>query len=59
MTDLAQLLVDAFTLVMTIAVPAIVWLLLLIGLFQLVRDGLRRTLISHVGIRRTTREGVL
>jgi hypothetical protein len=58
MVNLAHLLVDAVTLVVTLAVPAIVWLLLLAGLFQLVRDGLRRTHISPVGIGRTTREGV-
>jgi hypothetical protein len=54
----AHLLVDAVTLVITLAVPAIVWLLLLAGLFELVRDGLRRIHILPIGIRRTTHEGV-
>lgn len=58
MVGVAHLLVDAVTFVITLAVPAIVWIVLIAGLFQLVRDGLRRIHILPVGIGRTTHEGV-
>jgi hypothetical protein len=52
--DMASLL-SILALGITILVPAVVWTLLAVGLFQLVRDSLHKPGASHQQVARRTR----
>jgi len=58
MGGLQHLLVDTVRLVVTLLVPAVVWLMLAAGLFQLALGKLRHVHIMPLGLRRPTREGI-
>jgi hypothetical protein len=53
-----QLLVEAATAVITLFVPAAVWLLLAAGLLQLAVTKLRQIHVVPLGMRRSPREGL-
>jgi hypothetical protein len=58
MGGLQHVLVDIATVVISLFVPAVVWLLLVAGLFQLAVSKLRQIHITPLGLRRSTREGL-
>jgi len=57
MSELQHLLVTIFGLTITFFVPAVVWTMLAVGLYQLVRSKIRRVRVLRWGSRLLMREG--
>jgi len=57
MGNLQSVLFTVFGLVVTFFVPAIVWITLMAGLYQLVRDGIRRLRVAPRRSRGFIRKG--
>ena len=57
MGELQHLLVTIFGLTVTFFVPAVVWVMLAVGLYQLVRSKIRRVRVLLWGPRPLMREG--